>query len=93
MKTFTLTLAALLLTTPALAAPKLKTLPLDKSGCAQNMQVKKGERYRIPAASDGTMFTVLMATPPTPRSTPPQAKPCSLNAPRWITARASNLPN
>ncbi len=59
MKTFTLTLAALLLTTPALAASKLKTLPLDKSGCVQNMQVKKGERYRILAASDGTMFTVL----------------------------------
>ena len=59
MKTFTLTLAALLLATPALAASKLKTLPLDKSGCVQNMQVKKGERYRIPTASDGTMFTVL----------------------------------
>lgn len=59
MKTFALTLATLLLATSAFAAPKLKTLPLDKSGCVQNMQVKKGERYRIPAASNGTMFTVL----------------------------------
>lgn len=58
MQRLTLILAALVLATPAIATPKLKTFPLDESGCAQNVPVKKGERYRIHAAADGTILTV-----------------------------------
>lgn len=60
------------------------------------MQVKKGERYRIPAASDGTMFTVLngyAAYATLYTAAGETVQPGSLTAPRWITARASNLPN
>ena len=52
------TLAAMLLASPALAAPKLKTFSLDETGCAENVSVKKGERYRIAAKHSGLALSL-----------------------------------
>ena len=54
---FTLLTAALLLAGAAHAG-SLKSLPLDDTGCAENLKLKSGQRYRIDSRSDDALLTV-----------------------------------
>ena len=51
-------LTALLLLAGAAHAGSLKSLPLDDTGCAENLHLKKGQRYLLDIRSDDAMLTV-----------------------------------
>ena len=58
MKSRLALLAAALLLGSAAHAGSLKKLPLDDTGCAENLHLKKGQRYLLDIRSDDAMLTV-----------------------------------
>ena len=58
MKSRPAILIAALLLGSAAHAGSLKSLPLDDTGCAENLNLKSGQRYRIDSRSDDALLTV-----------------------------------